>query len=254
MKEPHKGTVELACTFDDILSWLERHGARRLVTNSGAEFEARVERSRSGETIIRFRQNGKEYGRIRARCWGHGTNCGGTWVGMYCKALDTAMRAAAQDAASWKAGRPEQNQSVAPTAALMSWPLVVDSDRPGDDGKRCNPSIDYRQFYHLESYLFDVVGPTFRRQRWLSAFDFFCIVIWKANRAKSKVAARLLRKATCGQTLEDAVRTLTSELARQASPEERMRHLMKNWGFRLPMASAILTLRNLSRVLRRQPA
>ena len=51
------------------------------------------------------------------------------------------------------------------------------------------------EHYHQERYLFDVVSPRFQREHELSAFDFFCIVIWKANRAKSKIAKRLLRNS-----------------------------------------------------------
>lgn len=58
----------------------------------------------------------------------------------------------------------------------------MNTDRP--------PYLDY---YYLEQYLFDVVSARFQTVGTLSAFDFFCIVIWKANRAKSKVAKRLLK-------------------------------------------------------------
>jgi hypothetical protein len=51
---------------------------------------------------------------------------------------------------------------------------------------------DERKYYYLEDYLFSEVRSRFHKQGYLSAEDFFCIVIWKANRAKSKVAARLL--------------------------------------------------------------
>ena len=100
--------------------------------------------------------------------------------------------------------------------------------------------VDYRQFYDLESYLFDVVGQRFRDNGRLEAFDFFCIVIWKANRAKSRVARRLLDFG--GGSLEDAVRTLTEGLAGLREPKERLRYLLEEWGFRLPMASAILAV------------
>ena len=100
--------------------------------------------------------------------------------------------------------------------------------------------VDYRQFYDLESYLFDVVGQRFRHNGRLEAFDFFCIVIWKANRAKSRIARRLL---DCGSgSLEDAVRALTEGLADLEKPKDRLQYLMARWGFRLPMASAILTV------------
>lgn len=105
-----------------------------------------------------------------------------------------------------------------------------------------NESQDnYLAFYDLESYLFETVHKRFGRERSLSAFDFFCIVIWKANRAKSKIARRLLGHE--GVTdLEDAVRKLTCAIAKADSPRERMRALMEDWGLLLPMASAILTV------------
>ena len=53
-------------------------------------------------------------------------------------------------------------------------------------------AMDHLRLYDLERYLFKAVNPTFQRDGRLTAFDFFCIVVWKANRAKSKVALRLL--------------------------------------------------------------
>lgn len=50
--------------------------------------------------------------------------------------------------------------------------------------------MDYRAFYHLESYLFNTVRIRFLENGFLDAFDFFCIVIWKANRSKSKIARK----------------------------------------------------------------
>lgn len=52
--------------------------------------------------------------------------------------------------------------------------------------------VEYLKLYNLEKYLFEDVRHKFLADRKLSAFDFFCIVICKANRAKSKVALRLL--------------------------------------------------------------
>jgi hypothetical protein len=39
--------------------------------------------------------------------------------------------------------------------------------------------MDYLKLYDLEKYLFDVVRLNFERDRRLSAFDFFCIIVWK---------------------------------------------------------------------------
>ena len=100
--------------------------------------------------------------------------------------------------------------------------------------------MDFRQFVNLESYLFKVVGPTYRKTGKLSTFDFFCIVIWKANRSKSKIAKKLLKKRY--HTLDEAIKVLSRNLWQKSTSEDKMQYLFKKWGFRLPMASAILTV------------
>jgi len=50
---------------------------------------------------------------------------------------------------------------------------------------------DFRRYYDLEPCIFGEVQVRFEQEGYLLAFDFFCIVIWKANRAKSKIAKRL---------------------------------------------------------------
>jgi hypothetical protein len=99
---------------------------------------------------------------------------------------------------------------------------------------------DYRKFYDLENYLFEEVSRRFSELGYLKAFDFFCIVIWKANRSKSKIAKRLLSKGH--HDLNSAVVSLTKSLADAPDNEGRMKILIKDWGFLLPMASAILTV------------
>jgi hypothetical protein len=99
---------------------------------------------------------------------------------------------------------------------------------------------DFRQFYDLESYLFDAVHSHFEKYGELSAFDFFCIIIWKANRAKSRIAKRLLERGY--KDLDTAVRELTRGLAPQSPAKERLQYLVRKWGFYLPIASAILAV------------
>jgi hypothetical protein len=102
-------------------------------------------------------------------------------------------------------------------------------------------SRDYLQYYDLETYLLDTVRTRFQQDGRLSTFDFFCIVVWKSNRAKSKIARRLL--SISGQTdLESAVEKLTAGLFSCANDRERLHYLWYEWGFRLPMASAVLTI------------
>jgi hypothetical protein len=99
----------------------------------------------------------------------------------------------------------------------------------------------YLEIYNLESYLLDTVRLRFQQYGVLSAFDFFCIVIWKANRAKTKIANRLLIQSKT-QNLDEAVRQLTSGLFSQKKAKDRLFYLLDRWGFLLPMASAILTI------------
>lgn len=98
---------------------------------------------------------------------------------------------------------------------------------------------DYLRYYHCETYLFENVRQHFFRDGELDAFDLFSIIIWKANRSKSKLARRLIRKAG---SLESAAELFTRELFAARTAEARLLVAMKDWGFRLPMASAILSV------------
>ncbi len=100
-------------------------------------------------------------------------------------------------------------------------------------------AVDFRRYYDLEHYLFETVRHTFQEQGYLSPFDFFCIVIWKANRAKSKIATSLLKQGH--KDLDEAVRQLTTGIAQQSTPEDKLRYLWEQH-LRLPMASAILAV------------
>ena len=103
--------------------------------------------------------------------------------------------------------------------------------------------MDYLRLYDLEKYLLDDVRSSFEDTGRLSAFEFFCIIIWKANRAKSRVAQRLrLQDGEHRDDLDAIVADLTSSLKRTEQGKERMRVLIEKWAFRLPMASAILTV------------
>lgn len=100
---------------------------------------------------------------------------------------------------------------------------------------------DYAKLYDLEGYLFDIVSKRFSVGDDVTPFDFFCIVIWKANRAKSKIASRLLAKNKHGD-LREAVSELVQAIRLAETAENRLRVLIVEWKLRLPMASAILTV------------
>ncbi len=100
--------------------------------------------------------------------------------------------------------------------------------------------MNYLDYYHLEQYLFNKVGPGFRKTGKIDASDYFCIIIWKANRAKSKEAKRLLSKGY--KTIQSAVSALAKDIKELKTDKELMSCLIETWGFRLPMASAILSV------------
>lgn len=99
--------------------------------------------------------------------------------------------------------------------------------------------LDYLKFYDLEHYLFTEVSCRFSRTGEISPADFYMIIIWKANRAKSRIRNRLSKH---DGGFAGAVEVLTTALREAGGPAERLQILMKTWGFRLPMASAILTV------------
>ncbi len=103
---------------------------------------------------------------------------------------------------------------------------------------------DYLRYYQLETYLFDVVHRRFHETKGsLSAFDFFSIVVWKANRSKSRMARRLIAKDPQRRTdLNAVVRDLARSVYSARDHCERLRILIEDYGFRLPMASALLTV------------
>lgn len=99
--------------------------------------------------------------------------------------------------------------------------------------------IDYGKFYFLEKYLFNEVASRFLGNGKIDPTDFYMIVIWKANRAKTRVRKRLTEEAG---SFNRAVKEIASSLHSSGSPERRLEILMKKWKFRLPMATAILTV------------
>jgi len=103
--------------------------------------------------------------------------------------------------------------------------------------------VDYLKLYNLEQYLFDDVKTSYQANKKLSAFDFFCIIIWKANRAKSKVALKLVsHNGNATHDLNAIVEKLTTAIANAPNDKARMRILIGEWKFRLPVASAVLTV------------
>lgn len=102
-----------------------------------------------------------------------------------------------------------------------------------------NETKSFLKYYNQENYILTDVRDNFIRQGYLNAFDFFCIIIWKANRAKSKIANRLLDK---NKDLEQSVHELTSKIFKASGDKEKLKVLLEDYLLRLPTASAILSI------------
>lgn len=97
----------------------------------------------------------------------------------------------------------------------------------------------YIKYYDLENYVLTDVRYCFNRNGHLTAFDFFCILILKANRAKTKIFQRLLNY---NPDIEQSVKDLTSKKFLATDNKQKLKVLIDDYKFRLPMSSAILSL------------
>jgi len=99
--------------------------------------------------------------------------------------------------------------------------------------------MDYLSYYNLEDYLLKEVRSNFQKKGYLTPEEFFCIVIWKANRAKSKIKNKILKKES---NLNKCVKKLTGQIFKATNSRQKLQILLEDWKFNLPMATAILTI------------
>ena len=91
------------------------------------------------------------------------------------------------------------------------------------------------ELYDVETYLFNQVSKRFEDDGTLEPFDFFAIVVWKSNRAKTKIK-KGLEKA--GKSVSE----LMTEVSQAVSLKDKVRILWDIEGIGLSVASAILTV------------
>jgi hypothetical protein len=107
--------------------------------------------------------------------------------------------------------------------------------------------MDELKYFNLDNLLFEgenSISKKFNKDGFLNAEDFFCILIWKANRAKSKHANRLL-ELNPNKDLETICIELTKSIFQAHSDEDRYEILRgKKYKFKLPTTSAILAVYN----------
>lgn len=112
-------------------------------------------------------------------------------------------------------------------------------------------ATDYSEFADLNGYLFDRVGKAFRDSEALPAVDLFTIFIWKANRSKYKcreIVAKRGREDATGAALvaqpgdfERGAEKLRIAILGAQSDSDKLKAVLE-FGFRMPMASAILSV------------
>lgn len=101
-------------------------------------------------------------------------------------------------------------------------------------------SIDYLRFYSLEAYLFEDISPRFAETGRLEPMDLLAIGEWKAARARSYLVDRLV---SVGEgSIDRGVQAVAAAASLENQPENRFKMFFGEFGFRLPMASAILTV------------
>jgi hypothetical protein len=98
---------------------------------------------------------------------------------------------------------------------------------------------DHSRFADLEKHLFGKVGEEFQRNGALDPIDFWAILVWKANRSKH---LHLRRFARSGLGATETIGKIASGIHSAESDRERLAVLIGDWGFRLPTASAILSV------------
>ncbi len=96
---------------------------------------------------------------------------------------------------------------------------------------------DYSIYYDLSDYLFHNVHKKYQENGYLEGFDFYLILIWKANRAKFRNAKKVFNKSK-NKTFDEGVEILTKQIFNARSDFERVQILF-NWKFRVATASAI---------------
>lgn len=97
-----------------------------------------------------------------------------------------------------------------------------------------NPK-EHLKYYFLEDYLFNDVSQKFHHRGYLEPKEFFAIVIWKSNRAKTRVLKGI-------KNSKKTVRTITEEIFKASTRQEKLKLLTDIYGIAIPMASAILAV------------
>lgn len=99
--------------------------------------------------------------------------------------------------------------------------------------------FDSIAYYSPETRMFPAIARSFADTGNFDPMALYVILDWKSARARTKHRSRLAR---IGGSFNAAANEIAAELHAAAGPEQRLGLLLTKWGFRLPTATAILTV------------
>jgi hypothetical protein len=102
-----------------------------------------------------------------------------------------------------------------------------------------NVLFDPIAYYSPERLMFPAIARSFADTGILDPAALYVILDWKASRARTRHRSRLAGKAG---SFTAAVNKIGADLHAATGPEQQLGLLLTEWGFRLPTASAILTV------------
>lgn len=94
----------------------------------------------------------------------------------------------------------------------------------------------YKKYYFLEEYLFKEITNSFNKNHYLADEEFFSIIIWKSNRAKTKVLKGIIGS-------KKTIKQITGDIYINSENKEKLLEYLTNIdGIGIPIASAILSV------------
>jgi hypothetical protein len=90
-RPPHDGIVQNPKNFSQALQDLQNTGPQNLTTQAGTPFLAQAHVAQGGnhpgQDCIKITNNGDHRAYVYECCWGHVTNCSGTYIDVYTPVL-----------------------------------------------------------------------------------------------------------------------------------------------------------------------
>ncbi|WP_435658086.1 hypothetical protein [Brucella pituitosa] len=99
--------------------------------------------------------------------------------------------------------------------------------------------MTYRRYANAETNLFPFIASHFAKTGELDPVDFWAILTWKANRSKNMHRDRI---TGTNLSFAEATSMIAAGVHGAQTAKDRLEVLMVDWSFKLPTATAILTV------------